>query len=92
LSFIIFLTKSEPSAKIPPITKLHQHEDRGTLKALCKSWKPFLMVLGVTSGGSLAFYTITTYTKTFMENTGMDKMLVNNLFLGALFILMIIQP
>lgn len=62
-------------------TKLHQHEDRGTLKALCKSWKPFLMVLGVTSGGSLAFYTITTYTKTFMENTGMDKMLVNNLFL-----------
>lgn len=71
-------------------TKLHQHEDRGTLKALCKSWKPFLMVLGVTSGGSLAFYTITTYTKTFMENTGMDKMLVNNLFLGALFILMII--
>ncbi|TEY13724.1 alpha-ketoglutarate permease, partial [Campylobacter sp. CH185] len=20
-------------------TKLHQHEDRGTLKALCKSWK-----------------------------------------------------
>ncbi|EOH1602454.1 MFS transporter [Campylobacter jejuni] len=37
-------------------TKLHQHEDRGTLKALCKS------------------------------------MLVNNLFLGALFILMIIQP
>lgn len=73
-------------------TKLHQHEDRGTLKALCKSWKPFLMVLGVTSGGSLAFYTITTYTKTFMENTGMDKMLVNNLFLGALFILMIIQP
>lgn len=73
-------------------TKLRQHEDRGTLKALCKSWKPFLMVLGVTSGGSLAFYTITTYTKTFMENTGMDKMLVNNLFLGALFILMIIQP
>lgn len=52
-------------------TKLHQHEDRGTLKALCKSWKPFLMVLGVTSGGSLAFYTITTYTKTFMENTGL---------------------
>lgn len=50
------------------------------------------MVLGVTSGGSLAFYTITTYTKTFMENTSMDKMLVNNLFLGALFMLIIIQP
>ncbi|EHR9069731.1 TPA: MFS transporter [Campylobacter coli] len=74
-------------------TQIHKHEDRGTLKALfTNSWKQFLMVLGITAGGSLAFYTITTYTKTFMENSGMDKTLVNNLFLGALFILMIIQP
>ncbi|HED7880456.1 TPA: MFS transporter [Campylobacter coli] len=74
-------------------TQIHKHEDRGTLKALfISSWKQFLMVLGITAGGSLAFYTITTYTKTFMENSGMDKTLVNNLFLGALFILMIIQP
>ncbi|EHT8385422.1 MFS transporter [Campylobacter coli] len=73
--------------------QIHKHEDRGTLKALfTSSWKQFLMVLGITAGGSLAFYTITTYTKTFMENSGMDKTLVNNLFLGALFILMIIQP
>lgn len=75
------------------VTQIHKHEDRGTLKALfTSSWKQFLMVLGITAGGSLAFYTITTYTKTFMENSGMDKTLVNNLFLGALFILMIIQP
>ncbi|EFB0692146.1 MFS transporter [Campylobacter coli] len=74
-------------------TQIHKHEDRGTLKALfTSSWKQFLMVLGITAGGSLAFYTITTYTKTFMENSGMDKTLINNLFLGALFILMIIQP
>ncbi|ENU5510130.1 MFS transporter [Campylobacter coli] len=74
-------------------TQIHKHEDRGTLKALfTSSWKQFLMVLGITAGGSLAFYTITTYTKTFMENSGMDKTLVNNLFLGALFILMIMQP
>ncbi|EAI2484493.1 MFS transporter [Campylobacter coli] len=74
-------------------TQIHKHEDRGTLKALfTSSWKQFLMVLGITAGGSLAFYTITTYIKTFMENSGMDKTLVNNLFLGALFILMIIQP
>lgn len=74
-------------------TQIHKHDDRGTLKALfTSSWKQLLMVLGITAGGSLAFYTITTYTKTFMENSGMDKTLVNNLFLGALFILMIIQP
>ncbi len=74
-------------------TQIHKHEDRGTLKALFStSLKPFLIVLGITAGGSLSFYTITTYTKTFMENTGMDKILVNNVFLVALFILMIIQP
>ncbi|RQD68171.1 MFS transporter [Campylobacter hepaticus] len=74
-------------------TQIHKHDDRGTLKALFKnSWKAFLMVLGITAGGSLTFYTITTYAKTFLENSGMDQILVNNLFLGALFILMIIQP
>ncbi|MCW1360495.1 MFS transporter [Campylobacter sp. US33a] len=74
-------------------TQIHKHEDRGTFKALFRtSLKPFLLVLGITAGGSLAFYTITTYTKTFIENAGMDKVITNNLFLGALFILMIIQP
>ncbi|EAI8629244.1 MFS transporter [Campylobacter lari] len=71
---------------------LKKHEDRGSFKALLKSWKSFLIVIGITSGGSLAFYTITTYTKIFMENSGMDKILVNNIFLIALFILMAIQP
>lgn len=73
-------------------TELHKHEDRGTLKALLKSYKPFLLVLGITAGGSLAFYTITTYTKIFIVNAGMDKTLANNVFLIALFVLMIFQP
>ncbi len=74
-------------------TELHKHEDRGTLKALFASWKPFLLVVGITSGGSLAFYTITTYTKTFIVNLGLlDKTLSNNIYLIALFVLMLIQP
>lgn len=73
-------------------TELRKHKDRGTLKALMKSWKAALMVLCVTAGGSLGFYTITTYTKIFIENAGMNKVLANNIFLAALFILMIIQP
>ena len=74
--------------------ELHKHEDRGTLKALFStSWRQFLLVLGITAGGSLAFYTITTYTKTFMINTaGIDSSLSNNIMLVALFILMILQP
>lgn len=75
-------------------TELHKHEDRGSFKALFStSWKPFLIIVGITAGGSLTFYTITTYTKTFMINSaGFDKVLSNNIMLVALFILMIIQP
>lgn len=75
-------------------TELHKHEDRGSFKALFStSWKPFLIIAGITAGGSLTFYTITTYTKTFMINSaGFDKALSNNIMLAALFVLMIIQP
>lgn len=75
-------------------TELDKHEDRGSFKALFStSWKPFLIIVGITAGGSLTFYTITTYTKTFMINSaGFDKTLSNNIMLAALFILMIIQP
>ena len=75
-------------------TELDKHEDRGSFKALFStSWKPFLIIIGITAGGSLTFYTITTYTKTFMINSaGFDKALSNNIMLAALFLLMIMQP
>ena len=75
-------------------TQLHKHHDRGTLDALFKtSWKQFLFVVGITAGGSLVFYTITTYVKTFMINSaGIDATTSNHIMLIALFILMIIQP
>lgn len=73
---------------------LKKHEDRGTLKALFNtSWREFLIVVGITAGGSLAFYTITTYSKTFMINSaGIDAATSNHIILIALFILMIFQP
>lgn len=75
------------------VQDLHKHEDRGTFKALMQSLRPFLLVLAITAGGSLAFYTITTYTKTFMISSGgFDKTLSNNIMLYALFFLMIMQP
>ena len=73
---------------------LKKHEDRGTRKALFNtSWREFLIVVGITAGGSLAFYTITTYSKTFMINSaGIDATTSNHIMLIALFILMIFQP
>lgn len=72
--------------------KLERYKDRGTLKALWKHKERFFMVIGITAGGSLGFYTITTYIKTYMINAGIDKALSNNILLVALFFLMILQP
>ncbi|MCE3038678.1 MFS transporter [Helicobacter anatolicus] len=72
--------------------KLEHYKDRGTLKALWKYKERFFMVIGITAGGSLGFYTITTYIKTYMINAGIDKTLSNNILLVALFFLMILQP
>ncbi|WP_104578151.1 MFS transporter [Helicobacter felis] len=73
-------------------SNLEAHEQRGTLKALRPHWRACVLVAGITAGGSLGFYTITTYAKTFLENAGMSKVGVNNLFLIALAILVLIQP
>lgn len=72
---------------------LHKYSDRGTFKALMRSWKSLLFVFGITCGGSLAFYTITTYTKTFMTNSaGFDEEVANHIMLLGLLVLMLIQP
>nr|WP_121022571.1 MFS transporter [Helicobacter vulpis] len=73
-------------------SNLQEHAERGTLKALFPHWRACVLVMGLTAGGSLGFYTITTYAKTFLENAGMPKVQVNDLFLIALAVLMLIQP
>ncbi|PAF44992.1 MFS transporter [Helicobacter sp. 11S02629-2] len=73
--------------------EIYKHKDRGSFKALTQNWKYFLMVIGFTAGGSLAFYTFSTYTKVFMVNTaGIAQSTSNNIMLAALFFFMIFQP
>jgi MHS family alpha-ketoglutarate permease-like MFS transporter len=51
------------------------------------------MVLGFTAGGSLSFYTFTTYMQKYLVNTsGMDARTASMLMTAALFIFMLIQP
>ncbi|PAF47977.1 alpha-ketoglutarate permease [Helicobacter sp. 12S02232-10] len=72
---------------------IQKNKNRGSIKELWKYKKPFLMVLGFTAGGSLCFYTFTTYTKTFMINTaGFASQTANYIMLAALFCYMIFQP
>lgn len=66
---------------------------KGTFRELYKSKKAFLLVVGFTAGGSLCFYTFTTYTKTFMINTtGFSSQTANYVMLASLFCYMIFQP
>lgn len=68
-------------------------EQPGTLRALSGHWKPFLIVFGLTMGGTTAFYTYTTYMQSFMINTsGIPKRTVTWINFVALLIFMVLQP
>jgi MHS family alpha-ketoglutarate permease-like MFS transporter len=52
-----------------------------------------LMVMGFTAGGSLSFYTYSTYMQQYLVNTaGMDRTVVSQVMLASLFIFMCAQP
>lgn len=66
-------------------------EESGSLKELFKNhWKTFLLVVGYTSAGSLSFYVITVYSKTYLTNIGIDSQTVGLIMTGCIFILMAI--
>jgi MHS family dicarboxylic acid transporter PcaT-like MFS transporter len=53
----------------------------------------FLTVLGYTAGGSLIFYTFTTYMQKFLVNSsGMSIRTASNVMTGCLFVYMCLQP
>ncbi|MDT0354243.1 MFS family transporter [Herbaspirillum huttiense F1] len=68
-------------------------KEAGTLKGLLQHKRAFLNVVGFTAGGSLMFYTFTTYMQKYLVNTaGMDPKVANGVMTGALFVYMILQP
>ncbi|MEO6149316.1 MAG: MFS transporter, partial [Mucilaginibacter sp.] len=73
------------------------HEDgksmHGTLRALAQHPKAVLTVIGLTLGGTVAFYTFTTYMQKFLVNTaGFDKSTATLISTLTLFVFMLIQP
>ncbi len=71
-----------------------EHRDAGSITGLLRNHsRAFLMVLGFTAGGSLSFYTFTTYMQKYLVNTaGMDARSASGLMTGALLLFMLIQP
>lgn len=65
----------------------------GTIKALAKHPKAVFTVIGLTIGGTLAFYTFTTYMQKFLVNTsGFSKSAATLISTLTLAVFMVIQP
>lgn len=65
----------------------------GAMQLILKHPKEAAMVLGLTAGGTLAFYTYTTYLQKFLVNTtGFDKNTATEISAAALFLFMLLQP
>ena len=70
------------------------NKEAGSLKALFRNHTPaFLTVLGYTAGGSLIFYTFTTYMQKYLVNSaGMSARTATEIMTWALFAYMLMQP
>ncbi|EJF88639.1 MFS family transporter [Bartonella tamiae] len=71
-----------------------ENKEAGSVLSLLRNHgKAFLLVVGFTAGGSLTFYTYTTYMQKFLiTTTGFNSHTATTLMTGALFIFMCLQP
>lgn len=70
----------------------HQRR-QGTLRELMRHPRAVLTVIGLTMGGTLAFYTYTTYVHKFLVNSaGIDKQTASLVNAATLFLFMLMQP
>ena len=65
----------------------------GSWKALLSHWRELLLVIGITIGGTSAFYTYTTYMQKFLKlSVGLDDAQVTMVVLGYLTVALLLQP
>lgn len=81
------------SLKETASTQTLKNKDAGTLRALMKHKIAFFTVISFTAGGSLVFYTYTTYMQKYLVNTvGLEAKTASLIMTSALFIFMVLQP
>ncbi len=65
----------------------------GSWRALLAHWRELLLVVGITIGGTSAFYTYTTYMQKFLKlSVGLDDAQVTAVVLGYLLVALLLQP
>jgi len=89
----LYLRKNLEETQAFENQKNHTSNKKGTLKELLKHPKAVLQVIGLTLGGTLAFYTYTTYMQKFLVNTmHMSKEQSTLMSFATLFIFACLQP
>jgi MHS family alpha-ketoglutarate permease-like MFS transporter len=92
LAAIVALYLRRSLAETAPAEAMHSKE-AGSLRALLHHPRALLMVLGFTAGGSLFFYTFTTYMQKYLVNTAhMDAKTASTIMTIALVLFMAVQP
>ena len=72
---------------------LTENPPESGLRALSRHPRAVLTVVGLTLGGTIAFYTFTTYAQKFLVNTaGFTKQQATQLSLAALAVTLVLQP
>ncbi|WP_248322657.1 MFS family transporter [Caballeronia sp. Sq4a] len=73
--------------------EIRERKEAGTLAGLMQHKGAFMTVVGFTAGGSLIFYTFTTYMQKYLVNTaGMHAKTASNVMTVALLVYMLLQP
>ena len=94
LAVVVFWLRrglDETRAFEDPVTRAAPQSS--ALELVLRHPKEALIVIGLTAGGTLAFYTYTTYLQKFLTNTsGFSKAQATEISAAALFIFMLLQP
>ncbi len=94
LSFVVLYIRSRLSeTEAFQVMKSKQVARKLPIVALWQHPRAILLVIGLTMGGTLAFYTYTTYMQKFLVNSaGLSKPLSTVLTFVALFVFALLQP
>lgn len=91
-AIVFYLRRSMLETEVYAESGAAEQEDRGTLKALWQHRREAFLVMALTMGGTVAYYTYTTYLTKFLSKSGMEKSTASLVSFCALFVFMCIQP
>ena len=87
------MVETETFARSEAVADATGQQRQGTLRALMQHPRAVLTVIGLTMGGTLAFYTYTTYMHKFLVNSaGLDGRTASMLNASTLLLYMLMQP